>query len=116
MTEVNDRGSGDYALVPDVIWLRAADGSSRLFDLETSSYGLNESATRMLDGILGGTTGETIQKLAREFQVDQTTIKTDLADLVGRLADSRLIAPRDSTRSKDRTSLQRLAGGTFRLI
>jgi len=116
MPEIGNRGTGDYALADDVAWLKAEDGSSRLFDIDRSSYGLNESATRMLDGILNGTKDETAENLAREFQIDQPTIKFDLAELLSQLAASRLIVPAGAERSKDWNILHPVIGGTCHLI
>jgi hypothetical protein len=114
--ELVDRRKGDYALAEDIVWLKAEDGSSRLFDMERSSYGLNESATRMLDGVLNGTVDETISNLANDFQVDQSTIKFDLVELIGRLASSELIVLNGGTRSKDKNILHLLISGTCHLI
>jgi hypothetical protein len=116
MSEVIDRPNGDYALADSVAWLKADDGSSRLFDLERSSFGLNESATRMLDGILNGTIHGTIENLAKEFQVDQAMLGADLADLVERLESSGLIVRRGGVRTRTRNLLHRLVGSACHVI
>lgn len=116
MSEAVDRPKGDYALADGVAWLKAEDGSSRLFDLERSSFGLNESATRMLDGILNGTIHGTVQDLANEFHVDRATLSADLAELVKRLESSGLVVRSGCDRNKDGNLLHRLLGATCHLI
>jgi hypothetical protein len=116
VTKTVGRESADYRLAEGIAWLKAEDGSSRLFDMRASTYGLNESATRMLEGVLSASMDETIRTLAAEFGTHRETIKADLGQLLQRLKNARLILARGSVPTKNSSLHHQLISHVYRLI
>jgi hypothetical protein len=78
---------------PDVLF-QELNGEAVLLDLKTERYfGLDDIGTRMwqlLDG--NGHVEAAYARLLQEYEVDETTLRHDLADLIDRLAEAGLIS------------------------
>lgn len=73
---------------------RELDGEAVLLDLNSGTYfGLNAVGTRIWH-LLGarGPLAAVLDALCQEYDADRDVIERDLLDLVGRLADARLIS------------------------
>ena len=81
------------ASVPENVLFRELDGEAVILDLERESYyGLDDVGTRMW---LAVTEAESIEaalaSLQREYDVDDDTVRADLAELLDRLVERGLI-------------------------
>jgi hypothetical protein len=78
---------------PDVL-LQELNGEAVLLDLKTERYyGLDDIGLRMwqlLDS--NGLVQAACARLLQEYEVDETTLKDDLAELIGNLAEAGLIS------------------------
>ncbi len=78
---------------PDVL-LQELNGEAVLLDLKTERYyGLDDIGTRMwqlLDS--NGQVEAACARLLQEYEVDETTLKDDLAELIDKLAEAGLIS------------------------
>ena len=78
---------------PDVL-LQELNGEAVLLDLKNERYyGLDDIGTRMwqlLDS--NGRVDAACARLLQEYEVDETTLKDDLADLINQLAEAGLIS------------------------
>ena len=104
---------GDYALAEDVVWLTAEDGSSRLFEMNNFSYGLNETATRMLTGVTKGSLDDAVEMLADEFQIERAMIRADITLLVDQLLNSKLITANRRATNTGNTISHYLISGIY---
>lgn len=102
-----------YSLVDDVVWFVADDGSSRLFDMNDFSYGLNETATRMMDGILNSSIDSAAGAVAAEFEADPAVIRKDIDDLVRKLVDAKLIVAGPYAGKGSPADRHRALGGAY---
>ena len=85
------------AVVPDNVLFRELEGESVLLDIETETYfGLDEVGTRMWSRL---TESPSVQQaydiLQGEYDVTPETLKSDLTELIERLADKGLLLLKD---------------------
>ncbi len=74
------------------ITLTRIEGKDVLFSIKSGdSYGLNEVAARMLSLLLESDAASAAGQLASEYAAPESDIRADLDDLVGMLAEARLI-------------------------
>jgi hypothetical protein len=78
---------------PDVL-LQELNGESVLLDLKTERYyGLDDIGTRMWQLLDSNSHVEAAcSRLLQEYEVDETTLKDDLAELIDKLAEAGLIS------------------------
>ena len=81
------------AVVPAHVLIRHLDGESVLLNLETERYfGLDTTGTRMWELVTSSPDIETAYAtLAREFDVEPETLRTHLAELLGKLVENGLL-------------------------
>ena len=80
-------------LVPDGTLFREIEGESVILSLESQAYyGLDPVGTRMWSLL---TTSSSIQsaydQLLAEYDIDPTTLRTDLSELIGKLLEQKLV-------------------------
>jgi hypothetical protein len=82
--------------VEDVLF-RDVDGEAVILNLDTEIYfGLNDSGTSMWLALTeSGSVGEAIQRLLREFEVDEADLRADVAELVAKLQAKGLVEVRN---------------------
>jgi hypothetical protein len=81
------------ARVSDDVVFRELDGEAVLLDLETGTYfGLDSVGTRIWQ-LIGdsGTLATILDRIVAEYEVERSTARTDLLDLVQALADRGLV-------------------------
>ena len=73
---------------------RVVDGEAVLLDLASGKYfGLNEVGSRVWEHAKGRiTVGDLVAALTDEFDVDESTLRADLAELLAELSDKKLIS------------------------
>ena len=67
------------------------DGTAQLVDLDGAFFGLSETATQMLRGVLDLDEQDAVQRIAAEYNADHNRIYTDLTALLGTLRAKGLI-------------------------
>ncbi len=79
--------------VPDGVVFRRLERDAVLLDVEAGRYfGLDEVATRMWTALSElGTVGRALDALEAEYDVARPRLRRDLEELVGDLADRRLL-------------------------
>lgn len=71
--------------------LTSVEGKDVLFSVRSGeSYGLNETAARMVRLALDSGLDEAVAKLAEEYGAPPEEIRSDLLDLIGELVQARL--------------------------
>lgn len=80
------------SVLPDVM-LRAIDGKYFILNIKTERYfGLDTIGTRMFNLLCeSASTGQALDQLQREFDVDPAVLSRDLATLIGQLVQHGLI-------------------------
>lgn len=75
---------------------RVVDGEAVLLDLASGKYfGLNEVGSRVWEHARAEiSVAELFERMSAEFDVDAATLRRDLDELLGDLADKKLIAVR----------------------
>ena len=88
MVSFNDRAS-----VPSHVLVRFLEGESVLLNLETERYfGLDSTGTRMWKAVTAAPDiSVAYQELLDEFDVDPELLRSNLADLLGRLVENGLL-------------------------
>lgn len=88
MVEFSDR-----VVVPAHVLIRHLDGESVLLNLETEKYfGLDATGTRMWEVATQSPNIEVaFAKLVEEFDVEPEVLRTNLAELLGRLMENGLL-------------------------
>ena len=78
------------------------EGETVLLDLKSERYfGLDETGTRVWRLLIElGRPEAVIQQMMHEFEVDEDTLRTDVAELLCLLIDGGLLEPADSLNSK----------------
>lgn len=72
--------------------LTNVEGKDVLFSVKTGdSYGLNETAARMLRIALDSDRDEAVERLAAEYSVDRAEISADFDDLVRELVQLKFV-------------------------
>ncbi len=76
------------------------EGETVLLDLDSERYfGLDETGTRIWALLIQHQRPEVVlEHMLQEFEVDEETLKADIADLLTRLLDSGLIRPAEATK------------------
>lgn len=82
---------GDYVLNPEVFFIVASDGSSRLFDMEDFFYAVSPVGTKMLQQALSQDGEKAIEVLTQSYGVDKDTISKDYTILLHDLEKQGLI-------------------------
>jgi hypothetical protein len=72
-------------LAPDVLLVRAPDGSGRLLDLGGSFYALDPIALELLWDLARRGRGETVRAVARRYRVPEQRVAADLDELLAGL-------------------------------
>jgi hypothetical protein len=78
-----DEVLGASATVPEHVVFRSFEAETLLLNLETGQYhGLNATGGRMLELLkeTGGEVRQSVEQLAKEYEMDPATIATDMAD------------------------------------
>jgi hypothetical protein len=78
-----DEVLGASATVPEHVVFRSFEAETLLLNLETGQYhGLNATGGRMLELLkeTGGEVRQSVERLAKEYEIDTETIATDMAD------------------------------------
>jgi hypothetical protein len=76
---------GAIRLRPDLLLVRAPDGSGRLLDLAGSFYAVDPIAAELLVGLSRGNRTETVRAAARRYRVPEQQVAADLDALVTEL-------------------------------
>ena len=88
------RGGHAYRLAPDVLFLKAWDGSARLIDLGGDSYGLPEVSTTLLELTLREGPDAAAVAVARRSRVPVERVRADLESFLGDIHRRGLLARR----------------------
>ena len=112
-TQADSISIDSYTLRKDVVWLTAEDGSSRLFDMNDVSYGLNELATRMLAALTAGSRQQAIEAITSEFQIERAVADADMQLLIDKLAGLQLIVRADARSESSTPPSNRLMRGVM---
>jgi hypothetical protein len=72
-------------LAPDVLLVRAPDGSGRLLDLGGSFYALDPIALELLWDVARRGRAETVPAVARRYRVPEQRVAADLDELLAAL-------------------------------
>ncbi|MBV8359625.1 MAG: lasso peptide biosynthesis B2 protein [Deltaproteobacteria bacterium] len=86
---------GRYLLSPDVVLMPLEDGTAQLVDLDGSFFGLSKTAVQMLKGTLEMGKGDTVQRIAADYNADHDRVDADLTALLGTLRAKGLIRRSD---------------------
>ena len=80
--------------VPTDVLVQEVSGETVLLSLETERYyGLNQVGTRMWELLAESGDVQTVfQKLLEEFEVDESTLRSDLTELIEDLVDDGLLS------------------------
>src|SRR5258706_15084626 len=80
-------------ILPEDVLISDVDGESVLLNLNSERYfGLDEVGTRMLSLLTTSTSIQTAyEALLEEYEVENETLRHDLADLIDRLVDQGLL-------------------------
>ena len=80
--------------VPTDVLVQEVSGETVLLSLETERYyGLNQVGTRMWELLAeSGDVKTVFQKLLEEFEVDESTLRSDLTELIEDLVDDGLLS------------------------
>lgn len=80
--------------VPEAVLFRELEGEAVILNLESEAYyGLDEVGTRMWEVLSTSTTLEgAFEQLLSEYDVEPTTLRTDLQEFVDQLATHGLVA------------------------
>ena len=86
-------GFSDRVVIPVHVLVRHLDGESVLLNLETEKYfGLDATGTRMWELATQSPNIEAAYaKLVEEFDVDPEVLRSNLAELLGRLLETGLL-------------------------
>jgi len=79
--------------VPEAVMFRELEGEAVLLNLDSEVYfGLDEVGTRIWHALSeSGKVGEAVQRLLGEFEVDEETVRKDLAELLEELVENGLV-------------------------
>ncbi len=77
----------------DDILLRELDGEAVILHLgDESYYGLNESGTRIWQLLVDSETIESaVQPLLEEFEVDESTLRSDITNLINSMMEKKMV-------------------------
>lgn len=80
-------------IVPDTTLIQESSGEAVILGLASESYyGLNSVGTRMWNALINADSiQEAYDKLSAEFDVDQTTLRSDMEAFIADLIESQLI-------------------------
>ena len=80
-------------ILPEDVLISSVEGESVLLNLNSERYfGLDEVGTRMISVLTSSNSIETAyESLLEEYEVENETLRRDLADLVDRLIDQGLL-------------------------
>jgi hypothetical protein len=81
----------NYALAPDVLFLRIQDGSARLLDLGGNFYAVSQTGAQMLDKTLAMGSASAAASMAVEYHCDLCRIQYDLSAFLRDLEKEQLI-------------------------
>ena len=89
MPDLNDQ----RVTVPEAVMFRELEGESVLLNLDSEVYfGLDEVGTRIWHALSEtGKVGEAVNRLLEEFEVDEETVRKDLAELLEELVENGLV-------------------------
>lgn len=96
-TEAGVTGS-DYALAPDVLFLRVQDGSARLLDLGGNFYALSQTGAYMLYKTLEMGRAAAAVSIAAEYRINVSQIQHDLSAFLRDLEKKQLLVSARSRR------------------
>ncbi len=85
--------NGPYTPNPDVVFKRLEDRMVLVHLATNQIFELNHTGARVWELLREGITGDAlVDRLAAEFEVDASTLRTEIEALLSELADQNLVA------------------------